>query len=246
MWSEIVNSDMGIIKMFIKHIIRVISIAVFAILLTLGITLSIFSDGTFSSYRVWSVVGPFILSICLLAISHAKAIRAPQRSFPLYIVRLIVPWVYFVFTIMMFFSYNANISNFSLILIEAIAIFLVLIPVSITEMAIETTDAHATQDSKSIKYREHFKLQVFEIVEKLHSRFPENKALRSLGDKLTDVARYATTSVPGCEKYDYDVEKKVEEIKAYLENASESIISENIDILIALFKKREVVIKTLR
>lgn len=40
--------------------------------------------------------------------------------------------------------------------------------------------------------------------------------------------------------------KKVEEIKAYLENASESIISENIDILIALFKKREVVIKTLR
>ena len=232
--------------MFTKHIIRVISIAVLAILLTLGITLSIFSDGTFFTYRVWSVVGPFILAICLLAISHAKAIRVPQRSFPLYIVRLIVPWVYFVFTLMMFFSYNANISNFSLILIEAIAIFLVLIPVSITEMAIETTYVHATQDSQSIKYREHFKLQVFEIVENLHSRFPESKTLRSLGDKLTDVARYATASVPGCEKFDNDMEKKIEEVKAYSEYASENIISENINILITMFDKREVVIKTLR
>lgn len=232
--------------MFTKHIIRVISIAVLAILLTLGITLSIFSDGTFFTYRVWSVVGPFILAICLLAISHAKAIRVPQRSFPLYIVRLIVPWVYFVFTLMMFFSYNANISNFSLILIEAIAIFLVLIPVSITEMAIETTYVHATQDSQSIKYREHFKLQVFEIVENLHSRFPESKTLRSLGDKLTDVARYATASVPGCEKFDNDMEKNIEEVKAYSEYASENIISENINILITMFDKREVVIKTLR
>lgn len=232
--------------MFTKHIIRVISIAVLAILLTLGITWSIISDGTFFTYRVWSIVGPFILAICLLAISHARAIGVPKKSFPLHVVRLIIPWVYFVFTLMMFLSYNANISDFSLILIEAIAIFLVFIPVSITEMTIETTDVHATQDYQSIKYREHFKLQIFEIVENLHSRFPENRALQNLGDKLTDVARYATASVSGCEKCDNDIDKKIEEVKTYSANASESIISENIDTLIAMFKKREVLTKTLR
>lgn len=233
--------------MFDKQMIRVFffGLIVIAVTLVLGITFA--ESETLKHMRFWSVTGPLVASEVLLTVSFCGLIgKSKNKAFPIRIAGTVIPWGYFIFTLLMTLTYPTKLSSNAILAVQAVALLIAFGYIVAVEMAADTVHGHAAESAEANASRMSYRATVDGVLETLRARFPGDKDLGKLFEQLQDAARYACDSVSGAEKIEAELEEKLMKLEQSAESADAEALMSSILQILSAFRKRESIVKALR
>ena len=222
--------------------------------LTMLATIVIFyvrcKEGEFQTARSWFVLGPLLLSELLLTLQFCGNIgKMDAKASPVRIaVSALLP-IYFCFCLLMAAVAHSSITDSLLATIQVVVAILVLAFVVLTEMAGETIAANAVMTATANVARKDFRFTVNEIIENLKNRGEVYASLQGQCEQLNEAARFAADTVPGGEQFDEEVGEKLAEVERLSldgTEASSEILATALGQALRAFRKREMMMKSLR
>ena len=231
-----------------KGIIRIAALGAIVVLVTIVLGCVNVEQKTISTLRFWSVLAPVVFAEIITTIGWVRLVgQTRAKNFPMLFAFSGMPIFYFIFTLLMLFTYPVkDFSTQSLLTIQAIALVVVLFIVVGFAMAADSITAHATETAAAFAPRTSFRITVGGIVEILNPRFGSDAETAKLISQLQEAARYAADTVPGGESFDSELEERLAALETAAPAAEAEEIRSKISLILSSFRKREAFMKTLR
>lgn len=199
------------------------------------------------SERFWLVVSPILLGELFIVIHCVSLLnRFRQSSFPMNFSRLMLPLVYWLFTLGMAFMYNSRVQNTTIGIWQLFGLLLFLALYIAITVAAENIEKEQQNLVKQFSPREEFRLQFSMVSDILKLRFATDVDLLKSLAKSADLIRFAADSLPETEDEDGKVINFLREIGELAGNGDREQIMEKLSGLNVAMRSRESRIKANR
>lgn len=229
-----------------KNKIRIIVLGILgvAITLTVGLWAINFQE---ADARFWSVILPVVLGEIMITVWFSGLLNsAQQKSFPLKVASGVLPWLYWLFALIMVCCYSSGLGNYTIWIIQAIGLFIFLGPYVMFVMAGDNIENNGTTMTQSCGFKDDLNLCFSRYTDSMRMEFPGDQELFERIGEMREAIRFAADSIPEIKPYENEILSQMDELHKAWGNKDRNKILQTLSALSNAFSYRESYIKTKR